>query len=103
MAEKAFSQIMETEAQARELIKNAREEAARTIARAQEETADAFARLSEACAQQATEKKHQAEADARAASAAFAEESACQCAALKQKLLLRKPEAVDAVVQILTA
>ena len=103
MAEKAFEQIKQAEAQAQALIKDAQEEAARIIARAEEETADAFARLSEACEQQASEKRLQAEAAALAASAAFAEETARQCTALKQELSLHKPEAVDTVIEIVTA
>ena len=103
MAEKALTQIQQAEAQAQALVKNAQEEAARIITRAQEETADAFARLCEACGQQASEKRLQAEAAALAASAAFAVETARQCAALKQELSSRKPEAVDAVIEIVTA
>ena len=103
MAEKAFEQIKQAEAEAQALIKNAQEEAARMIARAEEETADAFARLSAACEQQASEKRLQAEAAALVTSAAFAEETARQCAALKQELSLYKPEAVAAVIEIVTA
>ena len=103
MAEKAFEQIKQAEAQAQALIKDAQEEAARIITRAQEETADAFVHLSETCEQQGSEKRLQAEAAALTASAAFAEETARQCAALKQELASRKPEAVNAVIDIVSA
>jgi len=99
MAEKALIQIKEAEAQAQVLLENAREEAAQIVARAEDKNAESFARLSEACGQQASESKQQAQANARAASAAFAEETMRQCAALKQQLLSRKAQAIAAVTQ----
>jgi len=99
MAEKAFTQIQQAEAQAQALIKDAQEEAARITTRAEEETADAFVRISATCEQQASEKRLQAEAAALIASAAFAEETARQCTSLKQELASHKPEAIDAIIQ----
>ena len=102
MAEKAFSQIKETEAQAQALIKDAVEEAAHIIKRAEEEAADAFSRFSESCKQQGSEKKRQVATTARTNSETFVKETAESCAALKQKLLSQKSKAVDAVIQMIT-
>ena len=99
MANEALSQIKEAEAQAQALVRSAQEEAARNISRAEEETADAFSLLNEKCALDGAQKKQQAEASARTASAAFAEETAYQCVALKQELLAQKSKAVHAVVK----
>ena len=102
MAEKAFLQIKETEAQAQALIKNAQEEAAQIIRQAEEETANAFLRFFELCKQQALEKKRQAEIAAQTESSKFAKETEELCAALKQKLLSQKQKAIDAVIQMIT-
>jgi len=103
MAEKAFLQIKETESQAQTSIKNAQEEAAQIIKRAQEETTDAFLQLSETCKQQALERKRETEITTQANSADFSKETEELCAVLKQKLLLQKQKAVDAVIQMITA
>lgn len=103
MAEKAFLQIKEAEAQAQTLIKTAQEEAAQIIKRAEDETADTFLQFSETCSQQALEKKRQAETAAQSNSADFSKETTELCASLKQKLLSQKPRAVDAVIQMITA
>ncbi|MCL2105993.1 MAG: hypothetical protein FWH26_02885 [Oscillospiraceae bacterium] len=99
MAEQALSKIQEAESQAQALIRDAREQAAEIIGRAEEEAAGALALLSEACGQQALENKRLAQADNEAASAAFAEETKRQCAALREELLPRKALAVAAVVE----
>jgi len=99
MADKAFMQIKQAESQAQALMENAQAEAARIVTRAQEENTEALARLAETCGQQIQESKQQAQANAQAASAAFAGETMRQCAALMEKLLSQKPKAVDAVIQ----
>ena len=101
MAQKAFAKISEAESQARITIKNAQEEAAQIIKRAEEETADAFSRFSDMHKQQAAEKKRQTEANIRKHSEVFSIETTELCAALKEKLSLQKPKAVDAVIQMI--
>ena len=102
MAEKTFSKIKEAEAQAQASIKNAREEAARIIRLAEEESADAFLQSSETYRRQASEKKRRTEAAAQARSLEFSKETTELCARLKQKLSLKKPGAVDAVIRAVT-
>ena len=102
MAQKAFMKIKEAELQAQSNIKNAQEEAAQIIARAEKETADSFAQHSELCKRQAQEKKQQEEADAQSNSGDFSKETAENCAALKEKLSLQKPKAVNAVIEMIT-
>ena len=103
MAKKAFLQIKDAEAQAQALIKNAQDEAVQIIKRAEEETANALLRLSETSRQQSSEMKRQAETAAGEDNNAFSKETEEQCADLKQKLLLRKPKAIEAVIQLITA
>jgi len=103
MAQKAFIKIKEAESQAQANIKNAREEAAQIIARAEKEAADAFSRFLDICSQQAVEKKQQIEINARKNSEEFSKETAELCAALKEKLSLQKPKAVDAVIRMIAA
>lgn len=102
MAEQAFLQIKEAEAQAQEIIKNAQEEANRIIRRAEEETADAFSRLAETCKRQAIEKKQKAEAIIRENNYNFSKETADLCGSLKQGLLSKKTRAIDAIIQMIT-
>ena len=102
MAEKAFAQIMETEKMARDLIKNAREEAARIVESAREEADAAFVSSSESLREKVSGKRRQAEADAAAASIAFLRETEAMCAELRQTLSARKLEAVKAVIQVIS-
>ena len=102
MAEKAFAQIVETEKMARDLIKDAREEAARIVESAREEAETAFVSSSESLQEKALGKRKQAEADAAAASIAFSRETAAMCAELRQTLTARKREAVAAVFQVIS-
>ena len=103
MAQQALAQIKEAEARAQALIKDAQEEAAQIMARAEQEAEEALARLEERCAEQAARQMTQAQADARLASDAFAQETEQLVGALRETLLARKPEAVEAVVRGITA
>ena len=103
MAEKAFTRVTDTEAQAQAIIKAAREKAAVIIKCAEEETESSFSEFSKANGRLAEEKKLQAEKNARSNSLNFSKETADLCDTLKQSLSLRKAKAVDAVIQAAAA
>lgn len=103
MAEKAFTQIKEAEAQAKAIIKSAQEEAAQIIKRAEEETAGTFLQFSETYSQQGAKNKQQIETDAQNSSNEYSKETNELCIAVKQKLSPHKSKAVDAVIQAITA
>lgn len=102
MAEKAFLQIKQTEAQAQNIIKVAHEKAAQIIEHSKEQTADTFLGFSEKCKQQALQERQQLKSNIREKSNAFMEETGELSHALKQKLLLQKAKAIDVVIQLIT-
>ena len=101
MAEKAFSQIKETEAEAQAIIVDAQDEANRIVKRAEEETAGAFIKFSDACKEQASDEVRKAEANAREDSIAFSKETAEMCAALEQELSAQKSLAIDKAIDVI--
>lgn len=103
MAKEAILHIKEAEAKAKQIIKNAGEQANRMIRHAEEETAIAFSQLSEEHERQALEKKQKTEAAIRENNEQFSKETAELCDALRQDLLSKKAKAIDAILQLITA
>ena len=101
MAEKAFTQIKETELKAQELIRNANDEALQIIKSAEKSAEDSFLQFSDTRKKQALDKKNQTEIDLQKTAAEFSDETEKQRAELKKRLLTRKSKAVDAVIQVI--
>jgi vacuolar-type H+-ATPase subunit H len=102
MAENAFLQVKEAEAEAQILIKNAREEAVRITEEAESKKADMFSSISETCSREALEKRKQIEQSAGKNSEDFEKETAELCNALREKLLSQKAKAVDEIIRVIT-
>ena len=102
MAEKALSQIVEAEAQAQAVLINAQEAAAQMVENAEKETETAFLQCCESFQCQEAEKKRQAKADAQTKSLEFSKQTDELCVALRERLLEKKSNGVDAVIKLIS-
>ena len=102
MAETAFSQIQEAEAQARALIKDAQEEAVRIVKQTEADATEAYSQLAASHRRQSQDLRAQAEAQARTDNDTYENETAAAHERLEAVLLARKSIAVDAVIDAIS-
>ena len=98
MAEQTLTLIKEAEARARDIINNAKSEAAAMIAKASEDAEAAGALFIKKCNGEAADKIENAKKSAFETSAAYLSESESLCVDLENNLLRNKQKALDAVI-----
>ena len=102
MAETAIIQLKEAEERAREILVNARVDAEQLIRAAQADTAAAYLQCQEDGRKMTVDGRAQARQDAQVRSEAYIQETAALCVTVKEQMSARKPEAIEALVQLLT-
>jgi len=101
MAQAALAKIKQAEADAQQRIDEATQQAAQIVQQAHDDAKTAFAQCKQSCKQQAAQHKQQTQEDIQKKSAEHSDETALLCTQLKQQLLARKSQAVDAVIEII--